>query len=121
MSEVNETTITQESQQTAIVTNTKDVIATVTRNLSEDDLKEVAIERLKWENRRNIAKMYTYASIAFAFLCPTVIVLGTKDISDRFTYATDLLTWIFMGLLTPVTLYFGSAVIEKFTGSIKKS
>lgn len=103
------------------VKTSRDIMAKATSNLSEDDLKEVAIERLKWENRRNIAKMYTYASIAFAFLCPTIIVLGTKDISDRFISATELLTWVFFGLLTPVTLYFGSTVIEKFTGTTKKT
>lgn len=100
--------------------DSKTLIANATNNLSEDDLKQVAIERLKWENRRNIAKLFTYAAIAFAFLCPTVIVLANKDIADRFIYATDLLTWLFMGLLTPVSLYFGGTVIEKFTGTNKK-
>jgi hypothetical protein len=98
----------------------KDIVAHVTTKLTEEDLKEVALERLKWENRRKIANNFSYAAIAFAFLSIAVLVLGTKEIAERYINGTDLLTWLYMGLLTPVTLYFGSTIIDKFTGTNKK-
>jgi len=105
------------------MTNSESVkakMAEVTNNLSEDELKEVALERLKWENRRRIAWVFSYAAIAFGFLILLVLVLGTKELADRITYATDLMTWIFMGFLSPPALYFGGTVIEKFTGTTQK-
>jgi multisubunit Na+/H+ antiporter MnhF subunit len=99
----------------------KDIVAHVTTKLTEDDLKDVALERLKWENRRKIANNFSYAAITFAFLSVAIVVIGGKEIADRYILATDLLTWLYMGLLTPVTLYFGSILIDKFTGSGKKT
>lgn len=101
--------------------NPKDKIAQVTSELSSDDLKDVAIDRLKWENRRKIAWVFTFATIIYGFLMLLIIVLGTKEISDRVVYATDLNTWIFMGFLSIPALYFGGTVIERFSGSFKKN
>jgi predicted permease len=80
-------------------------------------LEEIAADRMRWANRRRMAWVFTYAAIVYGFLLLTSIVLGTKDISDRVVYATDLFTWIFMGFLSIPTLYFGGTIIEKFTGS----
>lgn len=118
--------MTNQTIDTQKITNvnvnvTGDKVAQVTQNLSEDDLKEVAIERLKWANRRTIAWVFSYASIIFGFLILMGIVIGTKDIADRITMSTDLLTWIFMGFLSIPALYFGGTVVDKFTGNIKKT
>ncbi len=102
-------------------TNSREKMAQVTNDLSNDDLKGVAIERLKWENRRKIAWVFSYATIVFGFLLLLIIVLGTKEVSDRIVYATDLNTWIFMGFLSIPALYFGGTVIEKFSGASKKN
>jgi hypothetical protein len=111
---------TTESKVTNVNVTVAEKMSQVTSNLSDDDLKEVAIERLKWENRRKIAWAFSYATIAYGFLILSIIVIGTKEMADRVTAATDLLTWVFMGLLSVVALYFGGTVIEKFTGAGKK-
>ena len=113
------------SDTTTVVTDkiikapVKDKMLQATNDLTSDELKEVAIERLKWENRRKIAWVFGYATITFAFLILFILVAGTKEISERITSSTDLLTWIFMGLLSVVALYFGGTVIDKFAGTKK--
>ncbi len=102
------------------VNDVKDKVTQVTQNLSEDDLKEVAIERLKWANRRRIAWVFSYATIAYGFFILGLIVATPKEISERVISATDLLTWVFMGFLAIPSLYFGGTVLEKFTGTNKK-
>lgn len=97
-----------------------DKVTQITNDLTTDDLKDVAIERLKWANRRRIAWVFSYATITYGFLILFIIIAATKEISDRVIFATDLLTWMFMGLLTIPGLYFGGTVIEKFTGSTTK-
>ena len=104
---------------TPIPPHSKDKVVQATNDLTSDDLKEVALERLKWENRRKIAWVFGYATITFAFLILFILVAGTKEISERITSSTDLLTWIFMGLLSVVALYFGGTVIDKFAGTKK--
>lgn len=96
-------------------------MAEATSNLSNEDLKEVALERLKWENRRRIAWVFTYAAIAYGFLLLAALIIGPKDVADRITAATDLNTWVFMGFLTIPGLYFGGTVVEKFSGTFKKN
>jgi polyferredoxin len=96
-----------------------DVMTQATNNLKEEDVKDIVLDRLKWENRRKMAWVFIYAIITFVFLNLLVIVAAPKDIFDRLVYSTDLLTWLFMGLLSIPSLYFGGTVIEKFTG-VKK-
>jgi hypothetical protein len=98
----------------------KNRMVQVTNDLSNDELKDIAIERLKWENRRTITWVFTYAAIVYAFLILFILIAGSKEIAERITASTDLLTWIFMGLLTPVALYFGGTVIDKFAGTKKQ-
>lgn len=95
--------------------NTVAKIAQVTNELTSNELKDVAIERLKWENRRKMAWVFIYAIMAFTFLILTIIVVAPKDIYDRIIHATDLLTWLFIGLMGIPSLYFGATVAEKFT------
>ena len=98
----------------------KNRMVQVTNDLSNDELKDIAIERLKWENRRTITWVFTYAAIVYAFLILFILIAGSKEIAERITASTDLLTLIFMGLLTPVALYFGGTVIDKFAGTKKQ-
>lgn len=118
--------MTNQTVDTQKITNVNvnvsgDKVAQVTQNLTEDDLKEVAIERLKWANRRMIAWVFSYACILFGFLIFMGIVMATKEVSERITVSTDLLTWIFMGFLSIPALYFGGTVIDKFSGNTKKT
>lgn len=101
------------------ITNTfspNDKAEELKNNLSDDEVKDISLDRMRWANRRRIAWVFSYAAIVFAFLILTVIVVGHKDLSDRVIQGTDLLTWLFMGMMTIPSLYFGGTVLEKFSG-----
>ena len=119
--ETDKVTVTTNTPNTTTPTTSKVKMEEVISNLSEDDLKDVAINRLQWENRRKITWVFTYGFIAYVFCILCVLVVGSKEMVASITMATDLLTWIIMGMLSIPTLYFGGTVLEKFTGINKKT
>lgn len=93
-----------------------DVVDKKIDTLSDDDTKDVSLDRLRWANRRIMAWNFIVVAIIFAFIILGTLIFGTPEVGARIIAAEELIIWLYMGLLSIPSLYFGGTVLERFTG-----
>jgi hypothetical protein len=85
----------------------------------DDDIKDISLDRMRWANRRIMSWVFIVATINFTLIILGALIFGSPILGARIIAATELITWLYMGLLTVPSLYFGGTVLERFTGTNK--